>query len=82
MARGAGAGGGDVDVAGGPCEIKRNERAEQMPAVDGAQPVGEEKVEDNTGPEALGMWNTAALATESRLSPSSDFGGSTSRQIS
>ena len=41
-------------MAGDPCEVERDQRAEEMAAVDGAEPVGEEKVVDNPGPEAFG----------------------------
>src|ERR1035438_9942844 len=47
-------GGSDVVVAGDPGEVKRNERAEQMSAVDGAEPVGQKKVKDDASPQAVG----------------------------
>jgi hypothetical protein len=43
---------GDVDVACDPGQVKRDQRAEQMSAIDGAEPVGEQKVIDDAGPEA------------------------------
>src|SRR5580692_1191168 len=53
MALRIGTGRGDVDVAGHPCEIKRNERAKQVAAIECAQPVGQQEIEDDARPEAL-----------------------------
>ncbi len=37
-----------------PREIQRNQRAEQMSAVDRAQPVRDQKIEDNAHPQGVG----------------------------
>ena len=50
-------------------DASRMKRAEQMAAVDGAEPVGEQKVENNAGPEALGHAELRAVGLTIRGVP-------------
>src|SRR5947209_15123627 len=42
------------EVRGDPGEIERGEGAEEVAAIDGAEPVGEDEVVDDAGPQAVG----------------------------
>ena len=46
-------GGGEEEMGGDPGEIERGERSEKMAAVDGAEPVGQDEVVEDAGPEGV-----------------------------